>query len=151
MKQQWTRFAEWTCDWWTLRAQCQALRERVLRAEQARGIAEAALARERARAARPSDEGACLPSLSAAEIERLAVLAEECGEAVQAVGKVLRHGYQSSSPFGRAPNRLGLEREMGDVRAAIERMIAAGDVRGSSVYYYRCRKLDNGGKWMHHQ
>jgi len=36
--------------------------------------------------------------LSPAEAERLALLAEECGEVVQAVCKVLRHGYESTNP-----------------------------------------------------
>ena len=31
--------------------------------------------------------------LSPAEVERLAILAEEMGEAIQVIGKVLRHGY----------------------------------------------------------
>ena len=31
--------------------------------------------------------------LTPAETERLAILAEECGEVIQAVGKILRHGY----------------------------------------------------------
>jgi hypothetical protein len=33
--------------------------------------------------------------LTDAEAERLALLAEECGEVVQVIGKILRHGYES--------------------------------------------------------
>ena len=33
--------------------------------------------------------------LSAAEAERLALLLEELGEAQQAIGKILRHGYEN--------------------------------------------------------
>ena len=92
-----------------------------------------------------------LPGLSPAEIERLALLAEECGEAVQAVGKTLRHGYQSASPFGGAINRVALEREMGDVRAAIQIMEHAGDVRGGDVKCWQTKKAVGVHKWMHHQ
>lgn len=35
--------------------------------------------------------------LSPAEVERLALLAEECGEVIQTVGKILRHGYYLGS------------------------------------------------------
>ena len=36
--------------------------------------------------------------LNDAEAERLAILLEEFGEAQQAVGKILRHGYESYDP-----------------------------------------------------
>ena len=36
--------------------------------------------------------------LTPAEAERLAMLAEECGEVIQMVGKILRHGYDSYHP-----------------------------------------------------
>lgn len=36
--------------------------------------------------------------LTPAEAERLAILAEECGEVIQAVTKILRHGYDSYHP-----------------------------------------------------
>ncbi len=46
-------------------------------------------------------EASCaLPGLSPGEIERLAILAEECGEVAQAVGKVLRFGWKASRPTG---------------------------------------------------
>lgn len=37
-------------------------------------------------------------NLSDAELERLAYLAEECGEVQQIIGKIIRHGYESYSP-----------------------------------------------------
>jgi len=36
--------------------------------------------------------------LTEAQAERLAMLAEECGEVIQVVGKILRHGYDSYHP-----------------------------------------------------
>ena len=55
------------------------------------------------------------------EAERLAILAEEMGEALQIVGKILRHGYDSFHPNnpGVVTNRMLLEHELTDVEAAI--------------------------------
>jgi NTP pyrophosphatase (non-canonical NTP hydrolase) len=92
-----------------------------------------------------------IPGLSAAEIERLAILAEECGEVVQAVGKVLRHGWDSQSPYGGKPNRVALEREIGNVRAVVNLMLDAGDVRLRDVQsWQRCKRLAL-PRWTHHQ
>ena len=51
--------------------------------------------------------------LTDAEVERLAVLAEEMGEAIQCIGIILRHGYESWNPAVRASpnNRRMLEIE----------------------------------------
>ncbi len=57
--------------------------------------------------------------LSPSEAERLAMLAEGCGEVVQAIGKILRHGYESTHPDGGPTNRATLERECGDVYHSI--------------------------------
>jgi hypothetical protein len=91
------------------------------------------------------------PGLTPAEIERLAMLMEECGEVVQAAGKVLRHGYLSVSPFGGPNNRVTLERELGDLTAAMDLLKGAGDVRPGDVRDYRKRKRAGLQKWTHHQ
>lgn len=59
--------------------------------------------------------------LTPAQAERLAILAEECGEVVQAIGKILRHGYESCHPCDTAgPNNAEyLLKEVFDLRAAI--------------------------------
>lgn len=49
--------------------------------------------------------------LTPAEAERLALLAEECGEAIQAIGKILRHGYESNHPEFTETNRTQLPDE----------------------------------------
>jgi hypothetical protein len=92
-----------------------------------------------------------VPGLTAAQVERLALLAEECGEVAQAVCKVLRHGWRSRSPFGGPINRVALERGMGDVRAAIDMMIQAGDVRRGDIAHWRQCKRASVGQWLHHQ
>ena len=92
-----------------------------------------------------------VPGLSAAQIERLAVLAEQCGEVARVVCKVLRHGYMGGSPYGGPTHKVTLEREMGNVRAAIDMMTSAGDVRRGDVQHWRYSKRANGGKNLHHQ
>jgi hypothetical protein len=56
--------------------------------------------------------------LTPAQAERLALLAEECGEVIQVVGKILRHGFDSTHPEGGRTNRQWLEKELGDVEFA---------------------------------
>lgn len=57
------------------------------------------------------------------EAERLAMLAEEAGEIVQAVGKILRHGYESYHPENtNLTNRDLLAMEITDLLAVVEMM-----------------------------
>lgn len=69
--------------------------------------------------------------LTEAEAELLAILAEECGEVVQAVCKILRHGIESHDPtdLSKGTNRDMLAKECGQLRAAIrmleEKMIVS--------------------------
>ena len=57
-----------------------------------------------------------------AQLERLAILMEECGEIQQAIGKVLRHGWEGRYDNG-VTNREQLEIEIGDVRVAIRMLV----------------------------
>lgn len=59
--------------------------------------------------------------LTPAQAELLALLAEECGECVQAIGKILRHGYGSSNPLlASGPRNIdALAKAMGDLRGAM--------------------------------
>lgn len=91
--------------------------------------------------------------LTPKEAELLALLSEECGELIQAIGKILRHGFESYHPDDRGTqitNRENLVREMGDVSAAIELLIGQDKVNGGSVHRAMVRKLDRVGKWLHH-
>lgn len=90
--------------------------------------------------------------LSAAEAEALALLAEECGEVVQAIGKILRHGLWSEHPESGIPNYNTLQREIGDVLAAfriaeVQRLVDWGAVIG-----HRDKKLLklHGTTLLHH-
>ena len=89
--------------------------------------------------------------LTPSEAERLALLAEELGEAVQAIGKVLRHGYESSHPSGGPTNREALERELGDVRHAMIRICLAGDLRKEAIHARAEAKAASVKKYLHHQ
>jgi NTP pyrophosphatase (non-canonical NTP hydrolase) len=78
---------------------------------------------------------------------------EECGEVIEAIGKILRHGYESCDPTKpyACTNRSKLEQELGDVRAAMLLICASGDVKKDYIHLYAEDKLKNIGKWLHHQ
>lgn len=87
--------------------------------------------------------------LTPAETERLAYLAEECGEVIQIVGKILRHGYESHNPFDplKTNNRLLLQNELTNVLQAITRMKTNGDLLGLEISEINYHNL----KYWHHQ
>lgn len=91
--------------------------------------------------------------LSDAEAERLALLAEEAGEVVQAVTKILRHGYESTNPDGdrETTNRSALTKECGDFLAALRLMTEAQDFDDDDVRSYMFTKLRRVGWYLHHQ
>lgn len=93
-------------------------------------------------------------NLTNAEAERLAILAEECGEVVQMVGKVLRHGYRSSSPLkpkGSPNNRALLSMEIGHIYAAVRRMVEANDIDAHVVVTNGDDKFLSASPYLHHQ
>lgn len=87
------------------------------------------------------------------EVERLAILAEECGEVVQSVGKVLRHGYASHNPLASSPinNRGLLAKEIGDLRWIISLMLSEGDVAEGVVIQHERLKGERAKPFLHHQ
>lgn len=89
--------------------------------------------------------------LTPAEAERLAILAEECAEVIQVVGKILRHGYTSRHPVIHEDNIYMLERECGDVRAAMLMMCKAGDINKANIHLAADEKLERVKKYCHHQ
>jgi NTP pyrophosphatase (non-canonical NTP hydrolase) len=92
-------------------------------------------------------------SLTPAEAERLACLAEECGEVIQIIGKILRHGFDDWSPLDdtKTTNRQNLERELGDLSAVCHRMEIGGDIRRGPIQEAHEAKLEKLPKWTHHQ
>jgi NTP pyrophosphatase (non-canonical NTP hydrolase) len=90
------------------------------------------------------------PNLSPAEIELLACLSEEMGEAIQAIGKTLRHGYHSCHPETRVTNKDALERELGDVSAMIDLLCESGPVNRALVYAFAIAKRKKLNQYLHH-
>lgn len=72
-----------------------------------------------------------------AEAERMAILTEELGEVLQAIGKIQRHGWvavrQSPASIHRYDNREQLETELGNLKAIINRMVINGDIRSDVI------------------
>jgi hypothetical protein len=91
--------------------------------------------------------------LTPAEQERLVILAEECSEVIQAVSKILRHGYESRNPKGlnSETNRQGLERELGDLFHAFERLCSNGDIEYGAVEFRGKSKPAHIAPYLHHQ
>ena len=88
--------------------------------------------------------------LSDAESERLYLLAEEAAEVIQAIGKILRHGYESTHPDGGHTNRYLLEKELGDVSHAMLRMIREKDINEYHIDIERQKKATTVKKYLHH-
>lgn len=88
-----------------------------------------------------------------AKIERLAILAEECAEVTQMVGKILRFGYENVHP--RKPeegcNRQRLEEEIGNLLNIVEMMEKAGDIRKSYISKSKSLKRQTIGKYLKYQ
>ena len=91
--------------------------------------------------------------LTDAQIELLALLSEECGEVVKAIGKIMRHGYESMNPRNRSgpTNRTSLEREVGDVLASVSLLEQAGDVDPKAIARAQKRKARKVTRYLHHQ
>ena len=78
------------------------------------------------------------------------------GEAQQAIGKILRHGYASYNPdkigAENGPNnRDDLTKELGDVEFAIEMMLKAGDINEERLNCRMAIKAEKIKSYLHHQ
>lgn len=87
-----------------------------------------------------------------AKNEALALLVEECGEAMQAAGKCLRHGIDHRNPTEKAAptNREAVAREIGDLLVVIDLLIQTGICTRSEIECRRVEKLEYIGQWLHH-
>ena len=93
-------------------------------------------------------------SLSESELERLIMLAEECGEVVQAVGKIVRHGYESCHPDvhgGDWTNRQELAREVLDVIAMVNLMLLMEDIDVDLSMSNVISRINHKMTYTHHQ
>lgn len=89
--------------------------------------------------------------LTAAESERLYVVVEEMGESLQAIGKSLRHGYESRHPKGGPTNREWVTRELGDVSVGSRMLVEAGDLNEDLMRTHANAKQVSVKKYLHHQ
>ena len=92
--------------------------------------------------------------LTPAELERLAILGEECAEVGHMIGKILRHGYQSYDPIpGHDPtqNRFLLEKELSDVMWIVRAMCEAHDINAERIEKRSTEKESRARKYLHHQ
>lgn len=91
--------------------------------------------------------------LTPGEHERLSFLLEELGEAQQAIGKILRHGYDSYNPDdpGAGSNRSQLENELGHVHCAVTALCEAKDLTKRHIRESAEQKKVSAWYWMHHQ
>ena len=89
--------------------------------------------------------------LTPAQAERLAMLSEELGEVQQAIGKILRHGYESIHPGGGPTNRFTLTREIGDVLVVVELLVHADDISHDVMTLAMENKRARVHLYSHHQ
>jgi NTP pyrophosphatase (non-canonical NTP hydrolase) len=90
--------------------------------------------------------------LTPEQAEALAILAEECGEVVQVIGKIQRHGLESRNPNDPCAriNQALLIKELGDVLAAVDICHQVQLVTPEAIEFCMRAKLLNVGKWLHH-
>lgn len=90
--------------------------------------------------------------LTDAQIERLTLVAEEAAEVVQAVTKILRHGWTSTHPDHPGwDNRTQLVKEIGDLRAAFTLLVQAKEVHIWEYQKFAVEKLWRVQKYLHCQ
>jgi hypothetical protein len=91
--------------------------------------------------------------LQPATAELLALLAEELAEAAQATMKILRHGFGSRNPLDQASldNRAALEKELGHVQHAVNRLVADSNLQQELIDVAERQKAATIGQWLHHQ
>ena len=89
--------------------------------------------------------------LTPAEAERLAMLAEECGEVIQVIGKIMRHGYDSYHPADptTTTNRALLGRELTDLYAVAASLSRDKVPEGS--LFHQDQAWDRKLRYAHHQ
>ena len=93
--------------------------------------------------------------LTPAEIERLAYLSEECGEVIQVIGKILRHGYESYHPHdpNKITNRELLMSEIFDMLRGVGMLQRANDIAGEhrGIPLATATSIPISEIWFHHQ
>ncbi len=91
--------------------------------------------------------------LTAAQLERLTCLSEECGEVIQAVSKIIRFGFDSRNPKdpGKGTKKTGLEIELGDLLHIVDMLTDNGDLSHSSILLSASMKAEKMKPYLYHQ
>ena len=94
--------------------------------------------------------------MTEAQVERLALLAEECAEVIVVVGKILRHGFESYDPthpngVDSPTNQEMLGHELGDVEYALSLLSKHGEVSARDVLKGRALAEKKKPKYLHYQ
>lgn len=90
-----------------------------------------------------------LSEMDEAQIEGLAILAEEAGEVVQVIGKILRHGLYSTNPDTGIQNIEYLEKELADLLLA-SKLVVKFDLDPILVEENKKNKLQKLKRYVHH-
>ena len=91
--------------------------------------------------------------MTKAELERLALLSEECGEVIAVIGKILRNGWDNADPTDSASptNRQRLESEIGDVLFSIRLLTGSGDLSAQRINQALREARLRKQQWLRHQ
>jgi hypothetical protein len=126
----WEALRAWVIEPWDLRSRHEAVCHGFSRQQERIRLLERELAVARIEvSARRDEDGPA--RLTAAERERLAVLADAAGHVAAEAGWVLKEGW--TEPDDGIPNRVAMERVLGRARCVINLMYDAGDVRGKEM------------------
>jgi len=99
-----------------------------------------------------SRPGTTVYGLTPKQAELLAMLAEEAAEIGLAAMKILRHGYESYHPDRPTrTNRLDLAHEIGDLIGIMRRMVADGDLDGTTIEVAAGLKWNRARRYTYHQ
>ena len=100
----------------------------------------------------PSHHDKLYEAVTQAELERLAILSEECGEVTQVISKIIRHGFNNHHPDRpMQTNKNELISEIGDLLAIIRFMVTSKDFHIQDLYKDIGAKNDKLVKWLRHQ
>lgn len=90
--------------------------------------------------------------LTPKQVELLGGTSEECGEVVQVIGKIFRHGLDSRKPTDplSETNRKNLTAELADIAAMTDLLIENGVIDASEWQSLKDKKRDRFEQYAHH-
>lgn len=90
--------------------------------------------------------------LTPKQTELLGGTSEECGEVVQVIGKILRHGLDSAKPTDplSVSNRKNLTAELADIAAMTDLLIENGVIDATEWNALKAKKRSRFMQYAHH-